>query len=405
LLYAGTETGLYISFNGGDSWERFQLNLPIAPVHDLLIKNNDLIAATHGRSFWILDDLTPLHQLTDAVFKAQAHLFKPRETERIMPKIFEDWLGGAEGKNYMVALGVLAAFTETKTSENAVVRTFLDAGKNPPQGVVITYRLKQKPDGLVKLAFLDKLGDLIREFTSKPPEADDMQDEDDGKPKPLYMTVHEGINRFVWDMRLPDVTPIETVPPEEPGRVKGPIVPPGAYQVQLTVGDLTLTESFDIIKDRRVTASDTDLQKQFDLWKQIYDKQSELHETINRLRDLRQQLKGWEKRAGDSDIQQAALELHDKLLEVEKEFLVPDLKPGWADTINHGIRLAAKLGSLPAVVYHGVFAPTKQTYDVFDHICARIDRQYNILEEILRVDLAAFNQNVQKSSLDAVIPQ
>jgi hypothetical protein len=219
------------------------------------------------------------------------------------------------------------------------------------------------------------------------------------------MTVHEGINRFVWDMRLPDVTPIETVPPEEPGRVKGPIVPPGAYQVQLTVGDLTLTESFDIIKDRRVTASDTDLQKQFDLWKQIYDKQSELHETINRLRDLRQQLKGWEKRAGDSDIQQAALELHDKLLEVEKEFLVPDLKPGWADTINHGIRLAAKLGSLPAVIYHGDFAPTKQTYDVFDHICARIDRQYNILEEILRVDLAAFNQNVQKSSLDAVIPQ
>jgi hypothetical protein len=370
-----------------------------------MIKNNDLIAATHGRSFWILDDLTPLYQLTDAVFKAQAHLFKPHETERMMPKIFEEWLGGGEGKNYMVGLGVLAAFTEPKTPENAVNRTYLDSGKNPPKGVVITYRFNQKPDGVVKLAFLDKNGDLIREFTTKPPEADDRQEEDDGKPKPLYMTAHEGMNRFIWDMRLPDATPIETVPPEEPGRTKGPIVPPGDYQVQLTVGDLTLTESFDIIKDQRVAASDKDLQEQFDLWKQIYDRQSELHETINRLRDLRQQLKGWEKRDGESNIQKAALELHDKLLDVEKEFLIPGLKPGWADTINHGIRLADKLGSLPAVVYHGDFAPTKQTYDVFDHINALIDRQYKILETILKVDLAAFNQSVQKSGLDAVVPQ
>ena len=146
LLYVGTETGVYLSFDDGAFWQSLQANLPVVPVHDLVVKDNDLLAATHGRSFWILDDLTQIHQVTDDLASKSFHLMKPRDTYRV----------AGPGKNYQLALGAVA-YSETK---------FLDAGENPSDGVVVTYYLRDKPsqDEEVLLSFLDADGQMIKDL-------------------------------------------------------------------------------------------------------------------------------------------------------------------------------------------------------------------------------------------------
>ena len=165
LLYAGTETGVYISFDDGASWQPLRLNLAAVPVYDLIIKEHELVTATHGRSCWILDDLTPMHQFTEPVLRAPAHLFPPDHTFRLAPP-----MGSARqpapGKSYMVAQGAPATYSETPSTTGQTLRTFLDAGKNPPDGAIVTYYLRQKPEGELALSVLEAQGQLIKRFSS-----------------------------------------------------------------------------------------------------------------------------------------------------------------------------------------------------------------------------------------------
>ncbi|HEU5090895.1 MAG TPA: glycosyl hydrolase, partial [Roseiflexaceae bacterium] len=354
LLYCGTETGLYISFDDGATWEHFQLNLPVAPVHELLVRGTDLIAGTHGRAIWILDDVSPLRQMGKL---GKAHLFRPRRTERITPNI--DWSGNVAGKNYLSSSG--GAYIFDTTEENEIVPTYLDVGQNPPKGAIITYYLKQQPKGVLTLTFSDASGKEIRSFKSRDPEATE-------KPKDRLIPAREGWNRFVWDLRHAPVTKIEGSDPAAEATIDGPLVAPGTYQVTLNSGDTTLTEPFEVIKPGALPASDEDLQAQYGLLRQVYDKQNETIAAINRMRDLRQQLDGWAKRvtgaANGEAIADTATKLRDKVLEIEKELLVPDLRPGWADNINNGVRLLAKLSSVGEVVELGDYRPTDQAYQV-----------------------------------------
>ena len=158
LLYAGAETGAYVSFDDGAGWQRLQLNLPITPVYDLLVKNGDLIAGTHGRSFWILDDLTRLHQLADDAPGQPACLLKPRDTQRVLESIDGRRLIDQPGKTYMSSTGVMAAYTHSFSDENVVERHFLDSGENRPRGVMVTYHLRDLPDEKISLRFSDEKG-------------------------------------------------------------------------------------------------------------------------------------------------------------------------------------------------------------------------------------------------------
>lgn len=400
LLYAGTETGVYISYDDGQSWQRFQLNLPVAPIHDLLVKDNDLVAATHGRSFWILDDLTPLHQMGDQA-QANNHLFQPRPSVRVMPGIFEEVLGGgAPGKNYATGIGHIAPFLEEKSPEGVVKRRFLDSGQNPPKGVVITYHLKEKPAQTITLTFKDSAGKTLREITSIPPDEESGEKKPDQPPRDVRCSSIAGFNRFVWDMRVAAAPKLEGKDPAAERVIRGPIVAPGQYSVTLTVGDWSQTQTIEVLKDTMTTTPDSDLQEQFSLAMKMHEKVAAVITTLNQMRDLRTQLEGWKNR-GDQSLAEASTSLKDRVLDLEKQLLVPDLKPGWG-YLNHGVRLLDQLMSVPAVVTTGDYRPTDQAYEAFDHVSGEIDAVLKQFNSLVSTDLASFNAQVAGAQFGAV---
>ena len=402
LLYAGTETGLYISFNAGESWHSFQLNLPVTPIHDLILKDNDLIAGTHGRSIWILDDVTPLHQMTDEIVAAEAHLFHPRDTVRVSYNLFGDWFGGEPGKNYISGFSEIATHYEDKTPEGRTEQRFLDVGQNPPEGVIITYYLKEKPSEPIKLSLLDAAGNEIKTFESKiETDKKDKDKEKEEEKDKLYAPANSGMNRFIWDMCYPDGVKVKG---KDPSATKnpGPIAPPGAYQVRLTVGEQPMSQSFNIYNDPRSTAIEADLKAQFDLLMQIRDKQSEAHTAINTIRDVRAQIDGWLKRVEDEGVQNAGKALQEQLRQIELPLIVPDLKTE-SDILNHGTRLAAKLNGVMPVVASDDSPPIQGAIAVFAHLSLQIDEQVAKLNGVLSKDVPAFNEAVQATGMGAVV--
>jgi photosystem II stability/assembly factor-like uncharacterized protein len=405
LLYAGTETGLYVSFDDGASWASLRLNLPVVPIYDLVIKEHDLVAATHGRSFWILDDLTPLQQLTDQVLSAPTHLFAPRPTYRLPPPMGYG-RPPVPGKGYMVAQGAPATYLETPSPTGQTVRTFLDAGKNPPDGVIVTYYLGQKPDGEVTLNFLDARGQLIKRFSSQAvnnqPSA--------ATPKEPRVLAEEGMNRFVWNLRYPDAHGVPGDATTERS-LTGPLAPPGTYQVQLSDGGQIYTTSFELRKDPRVNATQADFETQFDLLLRIRDKLSETHDAINRLRSIRQQVEDWARRAESMLTGQAAeavgsgaTRIKEQLMAIEEELIQSQARVQ-QDQLNFPSRLNAKLSALTSVVASADGAPTQQSYDVFRDLSRRIDEQLMRLQKVVDADVAAFNRIIRQSNLPAILPR
>ena len=383
-----------------------RLNLPAVPVYDLVIKEHELVAATHGRSFWILDDLTPLHQLTDEVLNAPAHLFAPGPTFRLAPPMGYA-RQPAPGKSYMVAQGAPATYTETPSPTGQTVRTFLDAGKNPPDGAIVTYYLRQKPEGEVTLSFLDAQGQLIKRFSSV---AANNQPATATAKEPR-LPAEAGLNRFVWNLRYPDARGV-------PGDVTtersltGPLAPPGAYQVQLSVGGETYTAAFELRKDPRVSATPADFAAQFSLLLRIRDKLSETHDAINRLRSIRQQVEDWVRRAeGISNgqtaaeaVAQAAAGITEKLTAIEAE-LIQSRARVQQDQLNFPTRLNAKLSGLTSVVASADGAPTQQAYEVFHALSTQIDQQLLHVQEVIDADVAAFNELIRTSAIPAIVPR
>ena len=235
LLFAGTEEGMYASFNDGKLWQPFQLNLPIVPITDLTIKNRDLVVATQGRSFWILDDLTPLEQIGKQVIKSKYWFFKPRPSYRLR--------GGS-------------------------ARASLTSGQNPPNGVVFHYYFKNKPDSnKVKLQILNTKGYIIRTFKPK------------SKSKSERLKINTGTNSFVWNMRYTNAKKFHGMVLWG-GGIKGPKAVPGSYKARLIINDDTLTNSFTILKDPRSTSSINDLQKQFDFLISLRNKLSQTNKLM-----------------------------------------------------------------------------------------------------------------------------
>ncbi|HEY6333749.1 MAG TPA: glycosyl hydrolase, partial [Blastocatellia bacterium] len=380
LLYAGTETGIYVSFDDGENWQSLQLNLPIVPVTDLIIqkREKELVAATQGRAFWILDDTPLLHQVDAQIAQSDVHLFKPKDTYR-MP-----------GFGFRVPAGTAI-------------------GENPPAGAVIYYYFKKKPEGEVTLEILDSQGKSIKKFsTGKKEEGPERAPDEDEEPfqrGPGALPASAGLNRFVWDLRYPDAVRFPGMILWA-GQTEGPKAVPGTYQVKLTAGGKTETETFEVKKEPGIEASNEDLAKQFELLIQIRDKLSQIHRTILVIRDARKQIDDIAKRAGaesaDKSIPDAAKALNAKLTAVE-EALYQTKNRASEDPLNYPIRLNNKLAALGGVVAEADSAPTEQDYTVLHELLPAIDAELSKFEQIKRDDLTAFNKLVRDSNVPAVV--
>jgi len=390
LLYAGTETGLYISFNNGDNWQSMQFNLPIVPITDLAIQKRDkeLVAATQGRAFWIFDDLPLIHQLKDAgglSAASETALFQPKDSYR-MPGF-----GGPQGPTSTV-------------------------GANPPNGVIVYYSLKSKPSSNVTLEFFDSTGKSIRKFTGRVgPAGGGAAAQAPAGPPPddgfgfgggaANVTTNVGLNRFIWDTRYADASRF-------PGMIMwaggtaGPKIAPGHYQVKLTVDGKTLTQNFEVKADPRLTTTPADYAKQVELGLKIRDKLTETNNAILQIRDTRKQIEDLTKRLTGQPsfkvINDAGTVLNKNMTAIE-EALYQTKNQSSQDPLNFPIRLNNKLAALGGVVGSAEYAPTAQSHAVYDEVVAQIDAELAKLSKIMKTDLPAFNQLVKDQNIPAVV--
>ena len=397
LLYVATETGIYVSFDDGGTWHSLRGNLPVVPVYDLAIKDDDLVAATHGRSFWIMDGISQLRQVSGEFAGEDIHLVKPPTKIRLAAPF--RGRNGSAAKSYQLALGAAVAFIDTKGPHGEPQRKMLDAGENEHGGVRIWYWLKNKPDDEVTLTFLDANGDEIKTYSSK-----EVEEEDSGDPR---VPADAGMNRFDWNLRYPGAS---TVPGDKTtdGVGRGPLAPPGSYQVRLTVGDQAQAQSFEMVKDPRVDATQEDFDAQFALLLQIRDKLSETHDNINKIRSTRSQVSEWAKRAEGTAAQDAVSDAADglkaKLDEIERTLIQTEYK-GARDRLHMPIRLNAKLAGLMPVVSVGDYRPPQQAYAVLDHFGELLDTQFAALQGVLDEDLDEFQNLLAELEIPAIVPR
>ena len=394
LVFAGTEKCMYVSFDDGAKWQPLQLNLPPAPVNDLVIKNSDLVVATHGRSFWVLDDITPLEQYSDAVAQQDAHLFTPAPAGHTI-------------------------FRQPFFEESNV-------GKNPPRGAVIDYWLKdaikeekkkaesdeqpgtaspEKPAPKITLEILDASGKVIRKF---PPKEEEQQGPDEPysqEHKTPKLTTDAGLNRFVWDLRYEGATKVAHAPLWG-GSTRGPVAVPGRYQVRLTVLGKSYTAPLEIKPDPRLKVTQADLQKQFDLLMKIRDKLSDTDQTINQIRDLRSQINGINQRLKDGPRQKTIAEAGkalDKKMTTVEEALIQTKAKSSQDVLNFPIRLNNQLSALGGVVGSAASAPTQQSYEVFDILSRKVDEQLANWKSIVSSEVKDYNDLVRQQNVPALI--
>jgi photosystem II stability/assembly factor-like uncharacterized protein len=379
LLYAGTETGVFVSFNDGAKWQPLKLNLPTTPIHDLVIKENDLVVATHGRAFWILDDVSPLRQYSDDIAAKDAFLYKPSIAYRIQAG------AGAE--------------------RHPSKRT----GQNPPAGAVIYYFLKDAPkkDTEAKVEILDASGSVIRTYSSTEYEPlEEPLDPDDKKPE-KQLKPEAGLNRFVWDLRYEEA---RRVPGyylwEYESGARGPVAVPGHYQVRLTVGTQTQTSDFDLKLDPRVKVSQSDLEAQFNLLIQTRDELSRVYDTVNQIQDVRSQLAGLKRRlpenAGAKNIVAAADDLERKLVAVREAFLNLDISAN-EDSLAYPPQLDAKLAFLAMDAGSADAAPTEAEQRQFQKLKRESGELLAKWDDLQRRDLAAFQKMASEGSLSTVM--
>jgi photosystem II stability/assembly factor-like uncharacterized protein len=399
LLFAGTEQGVYFSFDDGAHWQSLQLNLPTSPVNDLVIKNADLVVATHGRSFWVLDDVTPLEQYEDSIPQQVAHLFTPAPA------------------NHTVFRGSPFAAS---------------AGKNPPAGAVINYWLKtslkkpdqpnssissaetKKPDAeseapKITLEILDSSGKVIRKYPKKEePGNDNNNDEEDFFSRGAgagNLPADAGLNRFVWDLRYEGATKVPKAPLWG-GNTDGPKALPGTYQVRLTVLGKSYTAPLEIKADPRLKMGQEDLTQQFDLLLKIRDKVTETDDAIIQIRDLRGQINAINTRLKNDPrakvIADAGKTVDTKMTVVEEALVQTKAKSG-QDVLNFPVRLNNDLVALGGVVGSADSTPTRQSYEVFEMLSKAVDEQLAKWKAILSTDVAAYNNLVKQQEVPALM--
>ena len=396
LLYVGTELGIHVSFDAGAHWQSLQCNLPVSPVYDFVVKDTDLVVATHGRSFWILDDLTPLHQMHDGLIGADRYLLAPRDTVRTPPHIAASWGGTTGGKNYHVTSGHNATFYVEEHDTGHTTKRILDAGTDLEPGVTITFFLSEPAVGAATLTIRDDHGEVVDTFPSEIPT--DKKDR-----RGLYITAAAGMNRFQWPMTYP--AGVQMVDTEYHERPVGPLAKPGTYHATLTVGDWSMTQSFRLLKDPRVSTPDADLAEQFDLLIEIRDKLSAIATGVNTIRSLKRQLGEWRDRLADRPdaeaVRDAAASLSERLAAVEQRLVQPEFTSG-GDRLNHREQLFEKLTDLPPVVSSADARPTEQSYAVYRKLAGQADDQLAELAALVATDLAVLNRDLADLGVGAV---
>ncbi|MGA7685129.1 MAG: hypothetical protein WCA58_08955 [Terriglobales bacterium] len=376
LLYAGTERGIFVSFDDGDHWRSLQLNLPNAPVHDLVVKNDDLVVATHGRSFWILDDVTPLRQYADTIANEDMHLYSPAVAYRLHTA------GGDEPPPARLVFN----------------------GKNPPNGAVIYYYVKKAPKDEVKIEILDASGSVIRGYSSKRNEPlDEPRDPDDKKPE-KQIKVEDGLNRFVWDMHYDDAHRVPGYYLWEYGDgARGPLAVPGKYQVRLTVNGKSETEPFEVKIDPRVTVSQADLEKQFKLEMDLRDELTRVYDAVNEIQDVREQLDGLKRRVGPDSSKTLldGVSVLDTRLVAVRDPLINFKISASEDSLAYAPGIDAKLAFLSmAVAGAADAAPTAAEYREYDRLKKQSDELLARWDEVRNVDIG----NFQKLAAEQRVP-
>jgi photosystem II stability/assembly factor-like uncharacterized protein len=386
LLYAGTETGVYASFDAGASWQSLRGNLPAVPVYDLVVKDNDLIIAAHGRGFWVLDNVAPLRQITRQVTQASAHLFEIPPTFRLLPvRHLPPMRTFRPGIQYQGAAGDVVAYEDYRDGDGQVRRTYLNAGQDRLGGVMIDYYLKDEPARELTLAIMDDKGDLISQFSSQAKDS-------------KWLPAKAGLNRFVWDMRYPnarELVPEVALSASEDPRAEAPVAPPGSYRARLTADGHTFEQTFEIRKDPRLSATEADLQAQFKLMVQIRDRLSEVTDAVTRLRETRRELQEWERRVVEQpELTRPAEHIKDKLRAIEESLALlvgPNPMNLPSQPLNN------KLAALTLVVQSADAAPTRQSYAVFEELSARVAGQLRQLDQVTKNIAAIAGRNLPGS--------
>jgi photosystem II stability/assembly factor-like uncharacterized protein len=373
LLYAGTETGVYLSYDGGASWQPFSRNLPIVPVTDLEVRHGNLYASTEGRAFWALDDLTAVRQMSAQVAKDSVHLFAPRVA----------LLGGAP-----------AAPTTT-------------AGRNPPPGANVYFTLARAPDSaqVVKLEFLDQSGKVLRTFNRAPATpAASPGGGGGGAPAAPFRPV-AGLNAYQWDLRADPPTSL-------PGNINiwgttnGYLVPPGRYQVRLTVGSTVQAQTFEVRNDPRVTTPAAELAARDSLARTINARIGEINDALIRLRDVKEQVSKFVERTKDAP-SAAAIAGKGKAITAAVDTLDPQLSTKAAngqDVINYRNGINAQYAFLLGNVEGNdvVSQPARERFAELERLWPALRARIETLEQ---QDVPAFNKLLQEAGVTGVIVQ
>ena len=359
LLFLGTESGIYVSFDDGAVWQSLRLQLPVTPVHGIEVKGNDVVIGTHGRSFYILDDISVLRQVTPTTSNEAVVLFRPAGAIRSVSR-----------------------------------------------GVSIDYFLKSAADA-VTIEILDTGGSVIRKFTGPPPAKTDSGaptaegGEDDARPTTPRAPGKQGMNRFTWDMRYAGARDFPGLIMWA-GSTRGPLAPPGKYSVRLIANGVTKTADFTVSRNEAVkTVTDADLLEEFKLAKQINDRVSAANEAVVRIRSVKDQISARLTKANDSAINAAGESLTEKLTSVEGEIYQYRNRSN-QDPLNYPIRLNNKLAALQGLVEIGDYKPTDQSYSVFKELSGRLDKQFGQLDSLFSIDLANLNKLLQRKKLELV---
>lgn len=396
LLYLGTENAVYVSFNDGKNWLPLQSNLPHAPAHWLVVQDhfNDLVVATYGRGFWILDDVTPLQQLNQEVLESEAYLFEPRPAYR-----FRD-VAGPRGQANDPCLG-----------------------QNPPYGAAINYYLKSalKKEDEVFITILDAEGRAVR--TLKTESKEELEKETGREEvKPFKVPKEAGFNRVWWDLEYDktDLVKLRTSPvghehvkvgpqdwrPLGRRRIPGPLLPPGDYTVKLTVGEKEFTQTLKVNKDPHSTGTEEDIKAQMKVLLEIHENANTVAEMINQIELVRRQIDDLnaflEGHAEAKAVQKAGKELDDKLIAVEDFFFSMGLT-GSGDELRWPDKFYVRLGHLASGIGKSDFPPTTQQLEVLEKFKKELAEYTVMYDKLLREDVSVFNTKLKEKNIGAII--
>lgn len=364
---------MFVSFDDGAHWQSLQLNLPVVPVTDIKVHEKDLVLSTQGRGFWILDDVTPLHQIDEKVASAEVYLYQPRDTYRL----------------------------RLSTASGSAKR----AGENPPNGAMIFYTFAEEPQDEVLLEIYDPDGQLIQTYSSDHEPHPNPPEIFMGRAGEKMVSKKAGMNRFVWDLRYPvvDIVPDAIVW----GFTGGPRAAPGTYQVKLMAGDWSQTQSFRVLKDPRIPTTQAELDEQLDLLLEMRDSLNQTYDGVQTVRSLRRQIKELVKRVAEAgydigELEAASESLTEQLTAIEEELMQPKNEAD-QDVENFPTKVDNQLAYVYWFVDMADARPTDGQRERYLDLKEELRVILSRLQTLMDTDLGAFNDRVREMGVAPVI--